>query len=297
MSTIFATAFSPDGRHLVCGTSSGELHVWAVTSGTMETMPAPDQHHIVQLHRCAVYSLIFVSTKSGTLLVSGSDEDIRGWRWDDLLDASSAPVPAMELQNPRKSLRRRGLGPLSETSALVHDPLTNVLYSAAGDGNAYAWDLSTHQCVSTFSGHSDQLHCIAARTQRRQIVTGSEDGTVRLWDVRTAGCTGTLLADGTSGAKSESAAAPSAYGWCGCLAVDASENWLVAGWGAGFLCTFELNTLACVACLPTAAAPQAACFLPGSTSELVTAGAEPNLCASPSRPGPNLSPRVCVIAA
>jgi len=286
MSTIFATAFSPDGKHLVCATGCGKLHVWAVSDGSMERMPTPDQHQSFQLHKCAIYSLVFVPSQGGVLLISGSDEEIRGWRWDELLSASSEPTPAMQLQNPRRSLRRGGLGPLSETSALVHDSISNVLYSAAGDGNAYAWDLSTQKCVTTFSGHSDQLHCIAARTQRRQIVTGSEDGTVRLWDVRTASCTATLLADGTGGSKpvvsgapaaAEAPAAADAHGWCGCLAVDESENWLVAGWGGGFLCTFELNMLACIACLPTAAAPQAVCFRPGSSSDVMTVGAEPNL--------------------
>jgi hypothetical protein len=66
-------------------------------------------------------------------------------------------------------------------------------------------------------------------------------------------------------------------GWCGCVATDAAETWLVAGWSEGFLCSIDLNTYAAVACLPTAAAPLAACFEPGSDFHLVSIGAEPGL--------------------
>ena len=92
-------------------------------------------------------------------------------------------------------LRRGGLGPLSETSALVLDPSSGVLYSAAGDGNAYAWDLGTQQCTGSFKGHSDLLHCLSVRSRQRQLLSGSEDGTLRLWDVRNFSSTHVLRPD------------------------------------------------------------------------------------------------------
>uniref|UniRef100_A0A2P2JC96 Uncharacterized protein n=1 Tax=Rhizophora mucronata TaxID=61149 RepID=A0A2P2JC96_RHIMU len=33
----------------------------------------------------------------------------------------------------------------------------------------------------TFKGHLDYLHCVVARNSTNQIVTGSEDGTARIW--------------------------------------------------------------------------------------------------------------------
>jgi WD40 repeat protein len=56
----------------------------------------------------------------------------------------------------------------------------SILYAACGDNNAYAWDLNTKQCISTFRGHTGYLHCITQRANG-QLVTGSEDGTVKLW--------------------------------------------------------------------------------------------------------------------
>jgi WD40 repeat protein len=37
------------------------------------------------------------------------------------------------------------------------------------------------KCKMTFKGHTDYLHSIAVREANRQVVTGSEDGTARIW--------------------------------------------------------------------------------------------------------------------
>lgn len=37
------------------------------------------------------------------------------------------------------------------------------------------------QVKMTFKGHSDYLHSIVARNSTNQIITGSEDGTARIW--------------------------------------------------------------------------------------------------------------------
>ena len=123
-------------------------------------------------------------------------------------------------------------------------------------------------------------------SKRRQLVTGGEDGAVRLWDVRAATCAhvvtpATLAAGAASGHGSASASAAGGGGgslgsvgggWCGCVAVDEAETWLVAGWGDAFLCSIDLNNLACVACMPTASSPLAAAFEPSSDFHIITIG-------------------------
>jgi WD40 repeat protein len=60
-------------------------------------------------------------------------------------------------------------------------PQTGFLFSAAGDGIAYCWDLNTQTCVYTLHGHEDYLHCIKVNSLKQQVITGSEDGTCRVW--------------------------------------------------------------------------------------------------------------------
>ena len=300
---VNACLFSPCGTYLISGTALGKLHVWKFTQaaeggdeeggGLLPSRVAELQAHTIG---CAIYALAFAETKSGLLLLSGADEEICGWKWDAILKAGSTmPAAVLRLENPRTALRRGALGQLSETSALAVDASGGVLYSAAGNGDAYAWDLTTQSMVSTFSGVGEPLHCLTLCSKRKQLVTGGEEGAVRLWDVRSAKCehvvTPTTLAassTASSGAKAGGgtvgggggAAATTGGGvggWCGCVGVDDDETWLVAGWSDGFLCSLDLNTRAVVACMPTAAAPLAAAFEPGSDFHVVSIGAESGL--------------------
>ena len=123
----------------------------------------------MQAHTSTIYSLAFAP---GDMLITGSDEEMRGWRWSQLLAGTVAPL--FELRNPTHALRRGGVGPLPETNALAVDAAAGLLYSASGDGNAYAWDLKTHSRVRAYEGHTDLLHCLALCPQRRQLFSGSE---------------------------------------------------------------------------------------------------------------------------
>jgi len=280
--SIQACAFSPCGAYLVCGTSFGAVHVWRLAS---ERAPlAPTHVASYQAHRHSLYAIVFVPHASGHLLMSAADEDIRGWRWDAAAGGVASPEPLLVLQNPRQPQRRGALGQLTDTAALAFDGLSGRLYSAAGDGNAYAWDLQAATSTDSFVGSSDPLYCLALRPQHKQMLTGGEDGTIRLWDVRTASCTQQLRpnlpplapADAPKSAAN-SAGGSDGCGWCSCLAVDDASNWLIGGWSDGFLCSVELNTLACVAAMPTASAPQAVCFEQGSDFRFISVGAEPAL--------------------
>ena len=277
---VNAAAWSPCGTYLICGTSLGRLHVWLFSEGTDGIVP-PSRVVTLTVHNCAIYTLTFADTSAKALLLSGADEEICGWHWDALLAAarngSAPPAAVLRFENGRAALRRGAMGQLSETSAISYDATTKRLYSAAGDGNAYAWDLAAQTCVATFAGAGEPLHCLAMCERRQQLVTGGEDGGVRLWDVRAAKCSQTLRPDApplVASASPVGSGGSGSGGWCGCLAVDSEETWLVAGWGDGFLCSIDLNTLSSVACMPTAAAPTAVSFEPGSDFHLVSTGAE-----------------------
>uniref|UniRef100_A0A7S4ET24 Guanine nucleotide-binding protein subunit beta-like protein n=1 Tax=Chrysotila carterae TaxID=13221 RepID=A0A7S4ET24_CHRCT len=277
-----SSVFAPLGDHLLTANSRGKLQIWQVPQPDNFLGTPPALIASRQIHNCPVYCLIFITANSQLLLVSASDEDICIWSWEALLMEGTGKGPLARLQSPQHAHRRGGLGPLAETTSIAFDPSSATLYSGSGNGNAYAWDLSNHKCVTTYSGHTDMIHCLGLRRRHGQLVTGSEDSTMRLWDVRSAVCAHVLspsLPPMTSQSAARAApdapvreSAPSL--WCGCLALDEAENWLAAGWGAGFISTVEMRSLACVGCLPTSAPPQAVAFLPHSDARLVSIGAE-----------------------
>ena len=64
----------------------------------------------------------------------------------------------------------------------------NVLYAGCGDSCVHSWDISAARkqppqrphYLRSYEGHTDYVLCLAVR-QCGQLVSGSEDGTVRLW--------------------------------------------------------------------------------------------------------------------
>ena len=225
---VQATVFSPCGAYLVCGTANGSVHIWKLSSGS--AFLAPTHLTSFQAHQHALYALVFVPHGSGHLLMSAAGEDIRGWRWSAVIERGWTPDQQLVLQNPRQPQRRGALGQLTDTSSLAFDPLSRLLYSAAGDGSAYAWDLEKGTSTASFAGSGDPLYCLALRPQHKQMLSGGEDGTIRLWDVRTAQCTQQLRPDlpplaPAEGVKMVGDGGGDGCGWCSCLAVDEASNW------------------------------------------------------------------------
>lgn len=55
------------------------------------------------------------------------------------------------------------------------------LISGADDKLAKVWDYQTKACVQTLEGHAHNVSSACFHPELPIIVTGSEDGTVRLW--------------------------------------------------------------------------------------------------------------------
>lgn len=137
----------------------------------------------------------------------------------------------------------------------------SALYAACGDGNVYGWDLETRQVVKTYAGHQNAVYCVGM-SGAHTFCSGSEDGSVRLWDARQSGCSNVL--DPSTGTAQGSAATWSPKPWVSCMDVEADGSWMVCGGGSRHLSLWHLPSLAVTATMPTASAPQACKFLDGA---------------------------------
>ena len=135
-------------------------------------------------HDSCIYTLML--TPDGSVLVSGSATEIRFWRWADVVASLSGggaePVPMSQID------------PGCETNGLAFDEQTGAAFAATGDGLCHAYDANSGRETGARGGHTNYLHTVVALPQSRQLATGSEDGTVRLWDMRdsSAAATGVL---------------------------------------------------------------------------------------------------------
>jgi WD40 repeat protein len=97
------------------------------------------------------------------------------------------------------------------------------------------------------------------------VVTGSEDGTVRVWDSRDPRESDELTSPVASGTP------PS---WIGAVDIDDGAQWVAAGGGGRYVGMWHLSSRKFVAAMPTCGAVQALAFC---GDKLVSGGAEPAL--------------------
>ncbi|XP_060961077.1 THO complex subunit 6-like [Cannabis sativa] len=103
-----------------------------------------------------------------------------------------------------------------------------------------------------YKGHSDYLHSITARNSTNQIITGSEDGTARIWDYRSGKCIQVIEPGKEMKLKGHSS-------YVGCISLDASESWLACGSGRS-LSVWNLPASECISKISTSASVQDVVF-------------------------------------
>ncbi|KAG7021946.1 THO complex subunit 6 [Cucurbita argyrosperma subsp. argyrosperma] len=197
---------------------------------------AAEPHCFLQGHDGPTYDVKFFDAGDNTLLLScGDDGHIRGWRWNECTDIE-VPIylqgshiePVMDLMNPQYKGPWGALSPIPENNAIATNAQSGSIFSAAGDSCAYCWDLESGKIKMVFKGHSDYLHCIVARNTVNQIITGSEDGTARIWDCKAGKCIQVI--DPAKDNKKQKGN----FSCVRCIALDASESWLACADGRSF---------------------------------------------------------------
>ncbi|KAL6541887.1 hypothetical protein OROGR_011373 [Orobanche gracilis] len=58
-----------------------------------------------------------------------------------------------------------------------------LLFSSGSSLLVRAWDLSTLECIHTWEGFKDYVHCMACHPSGRWLATGGNEGKLRLFDV------------------------------------------------------------------------------------------------------------------
>ncbi|KAF2273944.1 WD40 repeat-like protein [Westerdykella ornata] len=208
---INALAWSPDSKILASASDDKSIRLWDISTGLAHPKAFIGHHNYV-------YSIAF--SPKGNMLVSGSyDEavflwDVRAARIMRSLPAHSDPIGGVDFVRDGTlivSCANDGLIRVWDTATgqclrtLVHEdnaPVTSVRFSPNGK-YILAWTLDScirlwnyiegkGRCVKTYQGHLNEKYSLSGAfgtyggeppNQYAFVASGSEDGSIFLWDV------------------------------------------------------------------------------------------------------------------
>ncbi|XP_033126784.1 THO complex subunit 6 homolog [Anneissia japonica] len=154
------------------------------------------------------------------------------YKWSDILQKSSKVAWSLSVPSTQDQFSA------PETNSIVYNSKDNVLYSGCGDNNIYTWDLESGSHKSTLSGHTNYVHCLSLFNSSNQLVSSSEDGSVRIWDGRGGKEAQHIIEP----YKNEECCRPHFGRWVSCVSVDPGDDWLVCGGGVA-LSLWHLRSL------------------------------------------------------
>ncbi|XP_055265267.1 THO complex subunit 6 homolog isoform X3 [Moschus berezovskii] len=213
--TIFSQSVSPCGKFLAAGNNYGQIAIFSLSAALSSEAKEESKKPMVtfQAHDGPVYSMVSTDRH----LLSAGDGEVKAWLWAEILKKGCKEL--WRRQPPyRTSLE------VPEINALLLMPKENLLILGGGDCQLHAMDLETGTFMWALRGHTDYIHCLALRERSPEVLSGGEDGAVRLWDLRTAKEVQTIEVY-----KHEECSRPHNGRWIGCLATD--SDWMVCGGG------------------------------------------------------------------
>ncbi|KAI0092685.1 WD40-repeat-containing domain protein [Irpex rosettiformis] len=155
---IWSLALSHDGERVITGGEDNTCRIWETNSGT--------ELVILAEHTGPVWSVAW--SPDDKYVVSGSHDltavicdSYTGERIQDFKEDISGATPVTWLSD-------------------------DVLCTGTADGPVKLWDAKSGECVATFYGHDDKVKEIYPTNDLRNVLSFSDDGSIRIWNVSQA---------------------------------------------------------------------------------------------------------------
>ncbi|KAF9061091.1 WD40-repeat-containing domain protein [Rhodocollybia butyracea] len=189
----YSAAFTPNGKQIVVGYSDTLLRIWDVQTGALVSAP-------IDGHSGAVLSVSV--SPDGMRIASGSnDKTIRVWdAYQELSAALKVDTQYIgandqgtaQMYHPRVSDAQTGALVEGPFKFQVPDPTYRVIFSpdgqligASGKDSVVRFFNLRSSDLRQLEGHTEAVRALGFSQDGKWIVSGSDDTTVRVWDLET----------------------------------------------------------------------------------------------------------------
>lgn len=208
---ITAYCVSPDGNFIASASEDKSLRIWCVSDGTCckifdidhvaniilfhpdrkSVITASNEDYSIKIWNiesgiCTILAIpqgdvnSLVYNPKGTVLLSTSGWEIKGY------DIAEKHIKRIKLKS--QSIRFSTV--YQNKNAYAISSMDNQYFAEAiGTSNEIRiWSIELEQCIKTFQGHSDRITCLLFHPNEECIISASEDGTIRIWNIDSGEC-------------------------------------------------------------------------------------------------------------